>query len=172
MNAKAGEHRRSEICGLDVTISVRYGWSVASFHYVIGISGILPYSRNVTLQVTTGMLPYQHSSRALEIFTAYTVLSHGSIMLPPRQPRVFARLARWQLIYRLCHFDYNFVFVHCLCFYHGKSWETISQQKGTLCSTMKIFLCLYYIFAFAIFISKICPFSQGNVYAHARSCKL
>ena len=50
MNAKAGEHRRSEICGLDVTISARYDWSVASFHYVIGISGILPYSRNVTLQ--------------------------------------------------------------------------------------------------------------------------
>ena len=50
MNAKAGEHRRSEICGLDVTISPRYDWSVASFHYVIGISGILPYSRNVTLQ--------------------------------------------------------------------------------------------------------------------------
>ena len=57
--------------------------------------------RNLTLQqecyLTTGMLPYKHSSRALEIFTAYTVLSHGSIMLPPRQPRVFARLARWQL---------------------------------------------------------------------------
>ena len=52
-----------------------------------------------------------------------------------------------QLIYRLCHFDYNFVFVHCLCFYHGKSWETISQQKGTLCSTMNIFLCHWYTLA-------------------------
>ena len=39
------------------------------------------------------------------------------------------------------------MFVHRLCFYHGKSWETISQQKGTLCSTMKIFLCRYYTFA-------------------------
>ena len=29
MNAKAGEHRRSEPCGLDVTISTRYDWSVA-----------------------------------------------------------------------------------------------------------------------------------------------
>ena len=29
MNAKAGEHRRSEPCGLDVTISARYDWSVA-----------------------------------------------------------------------------------------------------------------------------------------------
>ena len=52
-----------------------------------------------------------------------------------------------QLIYRLCHFDYNFVFVHCLCFYLEKSWESVSQQKGTLCSIMKIFLCRYYIFA-------------------------
>ena len=29
-------------------------------------------------------------------FSACTVLSHGSIMQPPRQPCVFARLARWQ----------------------------------------------------------------------------
>ena len=43
------------------------------FHYVNGISG---------------MLPYKHSS--------FFPPSHGSIMLPPRQPRVFARLARWQ----------------------------------------------------------------------------
>ena len=28
MNAKAAEHRRSEPCGLDVTISARYDWSV------------------------------------------------------------------------------------------------------------------------------------------------
>ena len=89
----------------------------------------------------------------------------------PTQPHSI--IAKYlQLIYRLCHFDHNFVFVHCLCFYHGKSRETISQQKSTLCSTMKLFLCLYYTFAFAIFISKICPFSQGNVYAHARLCKL
>ena len=88
MNVKAGEHRRSELCGLDVTISARYNWPVAClFHYVIGISGILPYNRNVTLQTFF---------RSLEIFTACTVLMHGSIMLPPRQPRIFARLARWQ----------------------------------------------------------------------------
>ena len=41
--------------------------------------------RNLTLQqecyLTTGMLPYKHSSRALEIFTAYTVLSHGSLAI-------------------------------------------------------------------------------------------
>ena len=43
------------------------------FHYVIGISGILPY---------------KHSS--------FFPPSHGSIMLPPPQSRVFARLARWQ----------------------------------------------------------------------------
>ena len=29
MNAKAGEDRHSELCGLDVTISARYDWSVA-----------------------------------------------------------------------------------------------------------------------------------------------
>ena len=39
--------------------------------------------------LTTGMLPYKHSS-------FFSVLSHGSIMLLPCQPRVFARLARWQ----------------------------------------------------------------------------
>ena len=38
--------------------------------------------------LTTGMLPYNHSS--------FFPPTHGSIMLPPRQPRVFARLARWQ----------------------------------------------------------------------------
>ena len=62
MDAKAGEHRRSELPGLDVTISARYHWSVARqsspIHYVIGISGILPYNRNVTLQT-------------LELFSAY-----------------------------------------------------------------------------------------------------
>ena len=39
--------------------------------------------------LTTGMLPYKHSS--------FFPPTHGSIMLSPRQPRVFARLARWQL---------------------------------------------------------------------------
>ena len=48
--------------------------------------------RNLTLH--SGMLPY----KSLEIFSASTVLMHGSIMLPPHQPRVFARLARWQLV--------------------------------------------------------------------------
>ena len=55
---------------------------------------------------------------------------------------------------RLCHFDYNLVVVHCLCFSHGKLWETISQQRGTLCLTMKIFLCLFALLQ--SFISKIC----------------
>ena len=43
------------------------------------------------------MRPWHHNLCAhvywsLEIFFAYTVLSHGSIMLLPHQPRVFARL--------------------------------------------------------------------------------
>ena len=41
--------------------------------------------------LTTGMLPYKHSS--------FFPPSHGSTMLPPHQPRVFARLAHWQLIH-------------------------------------------------------------------------
>ena len=57
-------------------------------HYVIGISGILPY---------------KHFSRTLEILVACTVLSHGSIMLPPREPRVFARLGSLAIkIWALC----------------------------------------------------------------------
>ena len=84
MNVKAGEHRRSELCGLDVTISARYDWPVAClFHYVIGISGILPYNRNVTLQTFF---------RSLEIFTACTVLTHGSIMLPPYEAVFISKL--------------------------------------------------------------------------------
>ena len=58
-------------------------------HYVIGISG---------------MLPYIHVSRSLEIFPSYTILSHGSITLPPRQSRVFARLARWQKDKQTSHY--------------------------------------------------------------------
>ena len=55
-----------------------------------------------------------------------------------------------QLIYRLCH---HFLLQFCVCWlFMFLSWETISQPKGTLCSTMKIFLCRYY--TFAIFHSK------------------
>ena len=61
------------------------------FHYVIEISRILPYIH---------LLPYKHVSRSLENFSACTVLSRGSIMIPPRRPRVFARLARWQKGFR------------------------------------------------------------------------
>ena len=60
------------------------------FHHVIGISGILPYNRNVTLQT-------------LELFPP----SHGSIMLPPREPRVFARLACWQKVHLRCYLTKN-----------------------------------------------------------------
>ena len=69
MNAKAGEYRCSELRSLDVTISARYHWSVARqltpFHYVIGISGILPYNRNVTLQT-------------LQLFSAYARLYNAA----------------------------------------------------------------------------------------------
>ena len=69
MNAKAGEYRCSELRSLDVTISARYHWSVARqltpFHYIISISGILPYNRNVTLQT-------------LELFSAYAQLYNAA----------------------------------------------------------------------------------------------
>ena len=54
---------RSEPCGLGVTISASCDWSVAIF------------TRNLTLH--SGILPY----KSLEIFSASTVLSHGSIIL-------------------------------------------------------------------------------------------
>ena len=85
MNAKAGKHRHSEPCGIDVTISARYNWSVA--RQLISFPLRHWNLRNLTLQQEC----YLTSTRA------FSVLSHGSIMLPPRQPRVFARLARWQL---------------------------------------------------------------------------
>ena len=48
--------------------------------------------KNLTLHSYLTLLSY----KSLEIFSACTVLSHGSIMLPHHQPRVFARLACWQ----------------------------------------------------------------------------
>ena len=69
MDAKAGEYRRSGLPGLDVTISARYHWSAARqltpIYYVIGISGILPYNRNVTLLT-------------LELFSAYARLYNAA----------------------------------------------------------------------------------------------
>ena len=66
-----------------VTISARYDWFIerqsTPFHYVIGISGILSYNQ--------------------ESYLTNMSLDHPRIFLPapPRQPRVFARLAHWQL---------------------------------------------------------------------------
>ena len=69
MNVKVSVYRRSELRGLDVTISARYHSSVARqltpFYYIIGISGILPCNRNVTLQ-------------ALELFSAYARLYNAA----------------------------------------------------------------------------------------------
>ena len=51
---KITSYWRLELCGLDVTISARYDWSVArqSTSFALGhqYSGILPYKRNCTLQ--------------------------------------------------------------------------------------------------------------------------
>ena len=56
MNAKAGEHQRSELCGLDFTISVRckpidlFSTTSLESQESYLTSGMLPYNRNVTLQ--------------------------------------------------------------------------------------------------------------------------
>ena len=50
MDAEAGELRRSEQPGLDVTISARYHWSVAR--------QLTPTSESRESYLTTGTLPY------------------------------------------------------------------------------------------------------------------
>ena len=82
MDAKAGEYRRSELPGFDVTISARYHCKTIDRFSTTS-------SESQESYLTTGMLPHKHSS--------FFPPTHGSIMLLPRQPRVFARLARWQL---------------------------------------------------------------------------
>ena len=64
MNAKAGKHRHSEPCGIDVTISARYNWSVA--RQLISFPLRHWNLRNLTLQQETGMLPY---TEALGLFS-------------------------------------------------------------------------------------------------------
>ena len=86
MNPKAGEHRCSELSDLDVEISARYHWSVAR--------QLTSYSlrhwnlRNLTLQQEC------YLTNARDFFRNM----HGSIMLPPPQPRVFARLGSLAII--------------------------------------------------------------------------
>ena len=69
-------------------------------------AGMLPYNRNVTLQTFLSSTRdfYRLHSTFARLYNAAAspasrLRSAGSlaIMLPPRQPRVFARLARWQL---------------------------------------------------------------------------
>ena len=87
MDAKAGEYRHSELPGLNVTISARYHTS----------------SESRESYLTTGMLAYKHSS--------FFPPTHGSIMLPPRHPHVFAQLAR-------CIYYYNYCYFCCWCYYY------------------------------------------------------
>ena len=60
MDAKAGEYRRSELPGLEVTISARYHWSVAR-----QLTPIPLRHRNLTLQT-------------LELFPAYARLYNAA----------------------------------------------------------------------------------------------
>ena len=71
---------RHNLCALPLVRCKPLQRQLTPIHYVIGISGILPYNR-------------KHSS--------FFPPTHGSIILPPRQPRVFSRLARWQLTKRV-----------------------------------------------------------------------
>ena len=103
MDAKAGEHRRSELSGLDVTTTS----SVSQESYL-----------------TTGMLPYKHSS--------FFPPTHGSIMLLPRQTRVFARLSRWQLHFIILLFISLFqrsIFVNL-------SFISLLQRSTFYCNTI------------------------------------
>ena len=88
INAKAGDLWRSENHVALTSQSLRA--AIGPLQFSLRLWNL----RNLTLH--SGMLPCKHASRSLEIFSANTVLSHGSITLPPHQPRVFARLARWQ----------------------------------------------------------------------------
>ena len=74
MNAKAGEHRRSELYAALTSQTLRATIDPLQanrplFHYVIRRHWNL---RNLTLKKecchTTGMLPYKHFARSLEIF--------------------------------------------------------------------------------------------------------
>ena len=67
-------------------------WWSKSLQAAIGLLQFLLRNWNLrNLALHSGILPY----KSLEIFCTCTVLLHGSIMLPPHQPRVFARLAHW-----------------------------------------------------------------------------
>ena len=96
--------------------------------------------------LTTGMLPYKYSS--------FFPPTHGSIMLPPRQPRVFSRLARWQLVTPRKHHTNKktsllsdfMIWWHCVCavlnnssqisaldLSCGRKWIIFSQFSSLSC---------------------------------------
>ena len=77
---------RSEPCDVNVTISASCDWSVEIFTTSLKCQESYLTLRNVTLQITR------------DFFRLHNTFSIISIMLPPHQPRVFARLARWQLL--------------------------------------------------------------------------
>ena len=112
MNPKAGELRCSELSVLDVGISARYHWSVAR--------QLTSYSlrhwnlRNLTLQQEC----YLTNTR--DFFRN----THDSIMLPPRQPRVFARLGSLAMIFFL------------------PSPASISAQQDSTCVISNLISCL------------------------------
>ena len=103
MNAKAGEYRHSELRGLMTSQSLcatigplQDNWSL--FHYVIRISGMLPYNRNITLQT-------------LELFSAFARL-YNAAALPASRLRLAGSLAViWKYLNLICHFWVSFASV-------------------------------------------------------------
>ena len=86
MDAKAGgEHRRSELPGLDVTISARYHWCVARQLTPIPLRH--RNLRNLTLQQECYLT-------TLELFSAYALLYNAAAS--PASRLRSARLSRWQ----------------------------------------------------------------------------
>ena len=113
MNPKAGEYRCSELSGLDIEISPRYHWSVA--RQLTSYSLCHWNLRNLTIQQEC----YLTNTRDFFCNT------HGSIMLLPRQPRVFARLGSLAMneMNALTLTNNNLLVVF---FFHGMANKTIS----------------------------------------------
>ena len=55
------------------------------------------YHRNFRVFFVNGKRPSYTFFSSIENFSAYCPVLRGSILLPPRHPIVFARMARWQL---------------------------------------------------------------------------
>ena len=120
------EYRRSELPGLDVTIigPLQNNWP--RFHYVIGISGILPYNRNVTLQT-------------LELFFEYVRL-YNAAASPASRLRSAGSLA---------------IVVFYLLIVNSYSSVRIARQVWTWCNMIKQFFSTCYLTFFPFYAMRL-----------------